>query len=181
MLSAKKFVTKNRRKLLLLGEFIVKFNLLAIPMYAVLLSGMQLQPLQSVTTDAVYAVFKILGYAAERNGTTISFGSPLYTDIVIDTDCTAWKSMYAYAALVLATPFAIGWGKKSKLILIGVLALFALNAVRIVSTVAVAVAFGAGWLDVVHTVLWREGMILAVVAFWFLAVQGGAGRPKSKK
>jgi exosortase/archaeosortase family protein len=181
MLSAKKFVAKNRRKLLLLAEFIVKFNLLAIPMYAIMLSGTQLQPLQSVTTDAVYAVFKILGYAAERSGTTIAFGSPLYTNIVIDTDCTAWKSMYAFVALMLATPFALGWEKRLKLILLGVAALFVLNVARIVSTVAFAVSFGISWLDVVHTVLWREGMILAVVAFWFLAVRGYAGRPKSKK
>ena len=181
MFSAKKFVAKNRRKLLMLVEFIVKFNLLAIPMYAIILSGMQLQPLQDATTSAVYAIFRFLGYAAERSGTTIAFGAPLYTNIVIDTDCAAWKSMYAFAALIVATPFALGWEKRLKLILLGVAALFVLNVVRIVSTVAVAVSFGIGWLDVVHTVLWREGMILAVVLFWFLAVRGYAGRPKSKK
>lgn len=181
MLSAKKFVAKNRRKLLLLAEFIAKFNVLAIPMYAIILSGMQLQPLQDATTSAVYAAFKLLGYAAERSGTTIAFASPLYTNIVIDTDCAAWKSMYAFAALIVATPFALGWEKRLKLILVGVFALFVLNVVRIVSTVAAAVSFGIGWLDVVHTVLWREGMILAVVAFWFLAVRRYAGRPKSKK
>jgi len=171
MFSAKKFVTKNRRKLLMLVEFIVKFNLLAIPMYAIMLSGMQLQPLQDATTSAVYAAFKLLGYAAERSGTTIALGAPLYTNIVIDTDCAAWKSMYAFAALMLATPFALGWEKRLKLIVLGVAALFVLNVVRIVSTVAAAVTFGAAWLDVVHTVLWREGMILAVVLFWFVAIR----------
>jgi len=181
MFSAAKFMSKNKKKILKLVRFLVVFNVLAIPMYAIILSDMQLQPLQDATTSAVYAAFKLLGYAAERSGTTIAFGAPLYTNIVIDTDCAAWKSMYAFAALMLATPFALGWEKRLKLILLGVAALFVLNVVRIVSTVAVAVSFGIGWLDVVHTVLWREGMILAVVAFWFLAVRRHAGRPKSKK
>ncbi|MFH1623049.1 MAG: exosortase/archaeosortase family protein [Candidatus Aenigmatarchaeota archaeon] len=181
MFSAAKFVSKNKKKILKLVRFLVVFNVLAIPMYAILLSGAQLQPLQSFTTDIVYAVFGFLGYATERHGTTIALGAPLHTDIAIDADCTAWKSMYAYAALVMATPLAIGWKKRSKLIAAGVLALFALNVVRIVSTVAAAAAFGVATLDVVHTVLWREGMIAAVVLFWFLAVRGYAARPKSKK
>lgn len=171
MFSTAKFVKRNEQKIRKLVRFLVVFNLLAIPMYAVLLSGTQLPLLQSVTTDVVSSIFRALGYSAERAGYTIAFTAPLQTSIAIDTDCAAWKSMYAYAALVLATPFAIDWRKRTKLILAGVIALFALNVVRIVSTVAAAVAFGAAWLDVVHTVLWREGMILAVVLLWFVAIK----------
>lgn len=172
--SATKFVKKNERKIRLLARFLVAFNLLALPMYVVMLSGAQLPALQDATTGVVFAVFRLLGYEATRSGTTITLGAPLYTNIAIDTDCAAWKSMYAYAALVLATPFAMGWKKRLGLILAGTAVLFALNIVRIVSTVAAAVAFGIGVLDVVHTVLWREGMILAVVAMWFASVRGAA-------
>lgn len=169
--SAAKFVKANEEKIKKLVRFLVLFNLLAIPMYAVLLSGAQLPALQSVTTDAVYSIFQALGYSAERAGFTITFTAPLQTSIVIDMDCTAWKSMYAFAALVLATPGKMGWKRRLVLILAGVLALFALNVVRIVSTVAAAAAFGIATLDVVHTVLWREGMILAVVAMWLVSVR----------
>jgi exosortase/archaeosortase family protein len=181
MFSAKKFVKRNERKIRMLARFLVVFNLLAIPMYAVMLSGTQLPALQDATTTVVFAVFRLLGYDATRSGTTIGLGAPLNVNIAIDTDCAAWKSMYAYAALVLATPFAMGWKKRSGLVLAGTVALFALNVVRIVSTVAAAMAFGLAVLDVVHTVFWREGMILAVVLLWFLAVRGYRARPKGKK
>jgi exosortase/archaeosortase family protein len=181
MFSAKKFVKKNERKIRLLARFLVVFNLLAIPMYAVMLSGAQLPALQDATTTVVFAIFRLLGYDATRSGTTIALGAPLDVNIAIDTDCAAWKSMYAYAALVLATPFTIGRTRRLKLVLAGVAVLFALNVVRIVSTAAAAMAFGIATLDVVHTVLWREGMILAVVLLWFLAVRGYRGQPKGKK
>lgn len=181
MFSATKFVKRNERKIRMLARFLVVFNLLALPMYAVMLAGAQLPPLQDATTTAVFAVFKLLGYEATRSGTTISLGAPLDVDIAIDTDCAAWKSIYAYAALVLATPFTLGWKRRLGLVLAGTVVLFAMNIVRIVSTVAAAMAFGLAVLDVVHTVLWREGMILAVVLLWFLAVRGHRGRPKGKK
>ncbi|MCX6820571.1 MAG: archaeosortase/exosortase family protein, partial [Candidatus Aenigmarchaeota archaeon] len=141
----------HERKLLMLVRFVVIFNLLAIPMYAILASGTQLPALQEATTDVVFAIFRALGYTAERSGFTIVFTAPLQAGIVIDTDCTGWKSMYAFAALVIATPFAIGWKRRSMIVALGVAALFALNIVRIVSTVAAAAAFGIGTLEVVHT------------------------------
>jgi len=171
MFSAEKFVKMHERKLLLIVRFLVIFNLLAIPMYLILISGTTLPALQEVTTDVVFAIFRALGYSAERAGFTITFTAPLQASIVIDTDCTGWKSMYAFAALVVATPFAMGRKKRSMIVAMGVAVLFLLNIVRIVSTVVAAVAFGIATLDVVHTLLWREGMILAVLALWVISVR----------
>ena len=46
--------------------------------------------------------------------------------------------------------------------------LFLLNFVRIVSTILFSLKFGFQYLDIVHTFLWREGLILAVVCVWYL-------------
>jgi len=167
-------VEKNERDIALLARFLVAFNLLALPMYAILLSGAQLPILQTMVASIVDAVLNAMSYTTSLSGMVIHMEAPLRADIAIDADCTGWKSMYAYAALVLATPLAMGWKKRTKLVVIGVSALFALNIARIVTTLAAAVAFGPATLDVVHTVLWREGMIAAVVVFWFLAVRGHA-------
>ena len=51
--------------------------------------------------------------------------------------------------------------------LIGSATLFAINIVRLVTTVLAAYSLGFGALDVMHTVLWREGLIIAVLALWF--------------
>jgi len=171
MFSARNFVEKNERKITLLARFLVAFNLLALPMYAVILSGTQLPILQSIVASIVDAVLNAMSYSTSLSGMVIRVASPVAVDVAIDADCTGWKSMYAYAALVLATPLAMGWRKRTKLVVIGMSALFVLNIARIVSTVAAASVFGVAVLDVVHTVLWREGMIIAVVLLWFAVVR----------
>ena len=168
MIFAKEFVNNNMKKIEMVLEFLIKFNLLAIPMYLVIFSNARFYPMQTLLTDIVYYIFQILGYSVEKYGIIISFiGVQFATEIVIDMDCTAWKSMYALVALMIASPVKND-NKKLKYIILGLVLIFVLNIFRIVSTVAIAHSFGAQYLDVVHTVLWREGMILAVLVVWFV-------------
>jgi exosortase/archaeosortase family protein len=158
----------------LILDFLIKFNLLAIPMYIALFAGINHYPSQMFLTDIVHGVFKSAGYWIERSGIIIVLfaptdppGPPLAEIVTMGFDCTAWKTMYAFAALVVASPVS-GRRKKMRFILIGGVALFALNIVRLITTLWVGYAFGFGSLDIVHTVLWREGLIIALLALWFL-------------
>jgi len=170
--SVKNFVDSNAEKLEAAAVFLLKFNLLAIPMYLVIFSGLQLYPLQLFLTDVVYSILKLSGYPVARlDASSASFvisssNASDSVNILMDMDCTAWKSMYAFAALVLATPVPND-RRKLRFLSVGVAAIFLLNVVRIVTTVAAAYSFGFQYLEIVHTVLWREGMILAVIAMWF--------------
>jgi exosortase/archaeosortase family protein len=155
-------------------DFLIKFNILAIPMYIILFSGFSHYPTQRLLTDIVYTSLKGMGYWVERSGITILLfqpsdppGPPHVESVVMGFDCTAWKTMYAFACLVIASPVAGRW-KKIRFILVGGALLFAINIVRITSTIMVAYGAGFQYLDVVHTVLWREGLILALLALWFL-------------
>ena len=148
-------------------EFLIKFNLLAIPMYLILFYGANFYPLQTFTTNISYTVFRTLGYSVETDWVTLSFTEDGFmANIVIDMDCTAWKSMYALAALMLASPVKND-RKKLKHVGLGIVVLFMLNITRIVSTVVFANTFGLQYMEIVHTVLWREGMIFAVVLIWY--------------
>jgi len=163
----KKFAVKHRGKIEMLLEFLIKLNVIAIPMYLILFSGANFYPLQTLTTDISYTVFRTLGYSVQKDWVTLAFDSEnIAADIMIDMDCTAWKSMYALAALILASPVKND-RKKLKHIGLGVAALFMLNITRIVSTVVFANTFGLQYMEIVHTVLWREGMIFAVVLIWY--------------
>jgi exosortase/archaeosortase family protein len=175
--------TEKGKEILL---FLLKFNLLAIPMYLIIFSGTNLPFLEKLTTDIV---FPLLEHAypgqivrpPDANWFFVASGTSI-EKIYIDTDCTAWKSMYALAALMMASPLPKG-KKKLEDFGIGLLAIFSINIVRIYSTIAFSITFGMQYLDVVHTVLWREGMILAVVgiwALWYWKMRGKSFHEKAK-
>jgi len=167
---------KLRRKFLAIAVFLVAFNLLAIPMYLVLWYNLSCLPLQTFLTELVYRTLNLLGYKVELIASQIdvvpmismSDQSPL---ILISWDSTGWKTLYALAALTIATPF-VKMKKKLKFLAIGLPFLFALNFARILTTILIAINYGFQYFDVVHTLLWREGMILAVVLIWYIWLRG---------
>lgn len=170
----KHFEIKNLKKYELVIDFLIKLNLLAIPMYLALYAGISYYPAQKFLTDIIYGTFKSNGYWIDRNDLTIMLfapaeppGPPLVQTIWMGFDCTAWKTMYAFAALVIASPVP-DRRKKFKFILIGGVALFALNIVRLITTISAAYSLGFEALEIIHTVLWREGLIIALLALWFV-------------
>jgi len=159
---------KDLKRIELLADFLIKFNLLAIPMYIVMLSDIEFYPLQVLLTDIVYGIITSLGYVVVKNGIMLTLVSQTSMAVIaIGIDCTAWKSMYALAALMIASPVANDM-KKLRYILLGVSAIFVLNIIRVVTTILVGYWFGMDFLDITHTLFWREGMILAVIAIWFI-------------
>lgn len=83
--------------------------------------------------------------------------------IGIDRACTGYKSMIAFLALVFATPKK---GKKKALLLLPVI--YAANIVRIQTTIMAGASFGKAVFDFVHTILWREMLIILIIGLWYL-------------
>ncbi|MHA1743340.1 MAG: archaeosortase/exosortase family protein [Candidatus Heimdallarchaeota archaeon] len=163
---------KLRKKLWTVALFLLKFNLLAIPMYLVLWWNLSYPALQNFLTVLTYKTLVFLGYDASLVKTQtsivplISFSEEL-PKIGISWDSTGWKSLYALTALTIATPFTT-LKKKGKFLAVALPFLFLLNFFRILTTILIAVNYGFQYFDVVHTLLWREGLIFAVVAIWGL-------------
>ncbi|TAL46832.1 exosortase/archaeosortase family protein [archaeon] len=154
---------KRRAKILsTIAWFMVKFNILALPMYIIIISGFSYEPFRVMIASLANLVLNGMGYATTQYGPWI--GSSI-ASIDVSWDSTGWKSMYALVALVLATPV-----KSSKLnfLAIGLPAVFLLNIARIVTTIGVTLSFGIQYFDILHLLLWREGLITAVVAIWGL-------------
>lgn len=169
---AKKKDLKFRNRLKTVAWFLVKFNLLAIPLYLALYLNLYSPQFQGFLTTISRPFIEMFGYqtslvsASYCNVQTIFIPSHQQS-VCISWDSTGWKSMYALAALAIATPL-IAWKRKWKFITIGVPLVFVINYLRIVTTIVISLKFGWQYFDVVHTVLWREGLILAVVAIWFV-------------
>ena len=164
------------RTLYSVALFLIKFNLLAIPMYLVIYFNVEFVPIQQFLADSVYAVLRASGYEVAKSGLVLTLTSGFtIVNVKMTVDCTGWKSMYALAALALATPLPDGKRKfkfkskfesRLKFIAAGAAAVFALNFLRVLTTVLSFYSFGLQALDVVHTLLWREGLIVAVVLIW---------------
>lgn len=162
--SVVKKVDKNRLKKI--AWFLVKFNLLAIPMYLILYFNISFYPLQRFLSLMLEKTLNAMGHVAVSDGDILlieGFPSP----VNISWDCTGWKSMWALTALVLATPRQNQRGK-AKFLSLSLPLLFLLNFVRILTTILLSFKFGFQYLDIIHTFIWREGLIMAVIAAWYL-------------
>ncbi|MBS3055282.1 MAG: exosortase/archaeosortase family protein [Candidatus Aenigmarchaeota archaeon] len=147
------------------GWFIIKSNLLAIPLYALIFLDFSWPPLQEFIAYASFIILKGLHYQVALEGITILTASAGELNKVdISWDSTGWKSLYTLAALTLAVSYPLR--KKLKFLVFALPAVFLINIIRIVSTIAYSMTFGFKYFDSIHTLLWREGLIFVILAFW---------------
>jgi exosortase/archaeosortase family protein len=159
---------KKEKTLKTVAWFLIKLNLLAIPLWVLVYLNFSLPFFQVFLTDILYGPLKFFGVDVVKNNFLLSFSvNNIIKTIEIDMACTGWKSMYFLFALVLATPIQNN-KKKLKFLAFGLPFIFLINFFRVLSTILIVHGFGLQYLDVVHTILWREGLIFAVLLTWFL-------------
>ncbi|MEM5870130.1 MAG: archaeosortase/exosortase family protein [Candidatus Aenigmatarchaeota archaeon] len=158
---------KTKKKLLQVLWFLVKLNLLAIPLYLLLYFNFSYQPLQDLVAFLSYKLLSALGVQASLNHSNLIATKGLKIAFVdVSMDCTGWKSLYALFALTIATP-EIKLKKKSIFLAISLPSLFFINIARIVVTIYISLLepeiFGF-----VHDILWSWGLVAAVLGIWLL-------------
>jgi len=164
---AKKVQRKKKLKWKQLGMFLLKSNLLAIPMYAVIFLDLSWTPLQNFLAYVTFLILKSMNYTVAVDGYSIftAVRGELYR-IDVSWDSTGWKSLYALAALTLAVSYPLK--NKLKFLAMALPVIFVINIIRIVSTFAYSMSFGFQNFDVIHTILWREGLIFVVLGIWIV-------------
>lgn len=178
----KKKVKERRKKLLAILFFLLKLNILAIPLYILLYLNFTFVPLQDFLTYVTAGSLKLLGYSIDLK-TDIRCNSPVISVsnqlICISWDSTGWKSLYLLAALVIATPLSNLKGK-AKFLSISLPILFLINFLRILTTILFSLSFGFEYFEIVHTFFWRECLIFAVIVIWYLWLRGKYNTGKKK-
>jgi len=145
--------------------FLIKFNILAIPMYLIIIFSLSFAPLQEATAQISTSLIP----DSSVSGTMIVIpmeGGSWAADI--NWDCTGWKSMYALFALIFATPFALGkklWG----LLLIPLVCL--INIFRIVFMFLFVKTYGLANYELVHATLWSWGLVAAILILWIVWIK----------
>jgi exosortase/archaeosortase family protein len=154
--------------------FLVKFNLLAIPMYLLILTNFSFQPLQNLIAQISYKTIKFFGYDATLENNLIGLKDKEHI-IEISWDCTGWKSIYVLAALGIATP--VNFKKKIKFLIMALPAIFIINLVRIITTLLLAANFGFEHIKLIDILLWRILLIVSIILLWYFWL----GRLKTKR
>ncbi|MFH1420750.1 MAG: archaeosortase/exosortase family protein [Candidatus Aenigmatarchaeota archaeon] len=141
--------------------FLVRFTLLAIPFYIVGWLGISIGWLQDIVAKLTVLFLNAADIPAALSGTLITL--PGFAGYIA-WDCTGWKSMVAFIALVVATDTT--WRKR----LYGLLflpAIFAINLLRVFVTFYVAYTDFSMY-SFVHSILWSWGLIAAILIIWVL-------------
>ncbi|MEK6887439.1 MAG: exosortase/archaeosortase family protein [Candidatus Aenigmatarchaeota archaeon] len=162
----KQRISQRNEKLLHLLKFFVKFNLFAIPLYIILLSKFEWAWLEQFVVSIVTPILQLLGYNPTVHDLLISI--PIKNGswgAVINWDCTGWKSMLAFFALIMATEFPLR-RKLAGMVLIPVI--FVINLLRIVFMFFYVRTFDLANYQTVHAVVWSWGLIATIIVLWLL-------------
>jgi exosortase/archaeosortase family protein len=143
--------------------FLVRFTVLAAPIYLLLWQGWDPVWLRSINATVSSHVLNLAGLETASSGTFLSAPSIL---VDVSVDSTGWKSMIAVTALILAT---LGENRRKRLygIASGIGIVSIGNIGRITSMVYAVEVFGADY-EFIHTFLWRWGLTFLVFGYWAL-------------
>jgi len=82
---------------------------------------------------------------------------------IVNQDCTGWKSMAVFSALVFAS--SDKFRKHLRFVLSGFIVIAVFNFARIVTTVYLSHQ-GIVSFEIIHTLVWRWGLTLLVLILW---------------
>ncbi|MBD3155783.1 MAG: hypothetical protein GF368_03955 [Candidatus Aenigmarchaeota archaeon] len=142
--------------------FLVKFNLLLLPFYAVIYFDINFYGLQAAFASFIGSILRLLGYSPQVSDIFIYVGD---LPIDISRDCIGWKSMYSLLALVLASPGKLK--NKGKFLGIWIPSLLVLNVFRVLIIILIGLNFGVKVLEITHKYIWQEIMIIAIIVIWY--------------
>lgn len=157
--------SRLNQKLRSVLKFLVKFNLFAIPLYLILVSGYQSKLLMDVTTDISYALINAT-MPAERSGPLmvipVEDGS---WSAYVSWDSTGWKSMLALFALIFATEFPL----RKKIIGLAFIPLvYLVNIFRIWFMFFFVYNYGTTGFPLIHATVWSWGLIITILVLWLI-------------
>lgn len=144
--------------------FILKILVFVIPLYALMLFQDVLIPLQHAVSSHVESVLLLLGSEVARDGFLfVADGFPFFVSV----DCTGWKSMLFFIALVFAVP-RTGMKKRLAGVAAGLAAIYLANLARILVMVHAYTALGPGVAGLLHDFFWQFGLIAVVLVSWVI-------------
>ena len=163
MKSSRGEINKKLKKIL---KFLILFNLFSIPLYLFIIFSINIEPLQVLTASEVNNVLHIAGVPSQLTGTEITVPMQELTFTgSIDWDCTGWKSILAFMALIFATDASLG-KKLRGLVFIPVI--YCINIFRVSVVFLYVSRYGLSYYEAVHSFLFGAFMIMIILSLWIV-------------
>ena len=150
--------------------FLLKFNLLLIPFYAIIYFDLSVHPLQVAFANFIATILRLLNYQVRTNEFYLFIGREEFP-IEISMDCLGWKGIYSLFALVFAT--AGKTKEKLRFLAVWMPVLFVINILRVLFTMIFGLNFGMQYIEFIHTFLWQEVMIATLVIIFYIWLKKG--------
>lgn len=140
--------------------FGLKLSIFSILLY-VISSEVNIYPLQEFTAQRIHELMTLFDFQLEINGVRLISNN---FDFIVTGDCTAWKGMFFFFALLAST------GKEAKELgkglLVGLPVIYSINLLRITLLITSALRFSPILYEFLHDTLWHLTMILTVLILW---------------
>lgn len=148
--------------------FVVKVNLLAVPMYLIFVSGFSVPQFQEMWAAGLRQSLESFGYETALDGRSLAVksGASIH-QIDFSWDSTGWKSMYALFMLVFASGIGTT-GSKLRFLAFGIPLMAMVNMLRVVSTVLLSLNLGFENFSLIHDFLWSGVMVALTFGVWWL-------------
>ena len=165
--------------------FLTALIILAAPLYFVMESSFSLYWFEKLFSRSVsltlqlhgVRVIEITGY--EENGLLMPVldVQGLQEPVGVGRACTGYRSILALFALIFAVP-GIKMSEKVRAFIKFLPVMIVVNYLRVYTTILLGIFFGPEFFNVVHTFLWREGLIVVILLLWahWLKTQKRLGR-----
>jgi len=158
---------KDVKKLEKTMIFLVKLSILSIPMYMVLKYHIDFEIIRDFIAFHTSHFLSFMGLSSQANVHGII--GLRNSSIVINRDCTGWKGIWFFVALMLSTE--LPFKKKILGILTGAMDIFSVNILRIVVMIWIELNF-KDIFPIVHGFLWQVSMIFIVLMLWYIWLKG---------
>lgn len=155
----RKDFTERQEKLFDTSVFLGKLLLLAVPFQLFLVLEPDTVIYQEFHAGLISWLLNSIGYNTFSQGIDILLDDTIYR---ITQDCLGWKSMAAFSALTIATETKL---KSLRFVVIGILVLFVVNIVRILTTILLS-EVGIISYSVIHGTLWKWGLTFVILVLW---------------
>lgn len=160
-------LTREQKKMWNTIKFLLRLMVFSVPLYIMLWLNLSLLPLQNMIADQITWILAAFGFAVTKNNLILSVGTENPFIFFIGPDCTGWKSMLAFVALIFAT---MDTGKRKRLfgLVFGIPLIYLGNLFRIVLVVFIERGFGLEAALFFHDWLWQAGLIALVLCLWLV-------------
>lgn len=171
----------EKKKAELILKFIIVFNLLAIPLYVIIILDIDFISLQNSFAFLLEKSISMLGYTVSRKGFMLYiFTGSAIMAIDISRDCIGWKGVYALASLIIATPIG-AMKRKFKFLLVWGPVLASINFFRVFVTILAGIHFNIEFMRTLHSFLWQYVQILLILSIWYLWLRGNMIKTRKRK